>query len=100
MAKRAFLFFVLVLVFVDVEKRTITQQIKILFQSLFLLLRSLMEWVSRSVWTFCATVGELGLLGFELCLATGLVLCFPNGLEAQSTTPYDFIPVHLVGGER
>ena len=65
MAKRAFLFFVLVLVFVDVEKRTITQQIKILFQSLFLLLRSIMEWVSRSVWTFCATVGELGLLGLS-----------------------------------
>lgn len=31
-----------------------TQQIKILFQSLFLAF-----WVSRSVWTFCATVREL-----------------------------------------
>lgn len=35
-----------------------TQQLKILFQSLFLAF-----WVSGSVWTFCATVGEFKWVG-------------------------------------
>ena len=31
--------------------------------AVFCFLRSATEWVSRSVWTFCATVGDLGWVG-------------------------------------